>query len=289
MPADLAACRSALRHEGSSVSSLWAGTTTPAASITPGPSPGRPIPARHRADVDLGQEIGLMVADEPGQPGPGGQGPVNVVAGPGVVGHQVPPVHGEQGSARQERADAVGEDLLEMPVAEVVQDLREHDEIETPGWPLPGDLALLDLPEGKPVRRLLGEVPVVAVRADGRAHVLADRCSHMSGPLSGGELTDGCLPVPGTAGCSGSPTGPWSAGPPPPRGRPSRPVRPTAPSRSASPASAEPRPTHLMRVSYVQSWCAAGVCARACSRLVKLGITRSRPVIAKMRAAAPPP
>lgn len=137
-----------------------------------------------------------MVADEPGQPGPGGQGPVNVVAGPGVVGHRVPPVHGEQGSARQERADAVGEDLLEIPVAEVVQDLREHDEIETPGWPLPGDLALLDLPEGKPVRRLLGEVPVVAVRADGRAHVLADRCSHMSGPLSGGELTDGCLTCP---------------------------------------------------------------------------------------------
>ncbi|HEY1004328.1 MAG TPA: Rieske (2Fe-2S) protein [Streptosporangiaceae bacterium] len=25
---------------------------------------------------------------------------------------------------------------------------------------------------------------------------LADRCSHMSGPLSGGELTDGCLTCP---------------------------------------------------------------------------------------------
>ena len=138
-----------------------------------------------------------MVADQ-GQPGREGLGPVNVVAGPGVVGHRVPPVHGEQGSARQERADAVGEDLLEIPVAEVVQDLREHDEIETPGWPLPGDLALLDLPEGKPVRRLLGEVPVVAVRADGRAHVLADRGCRpaCTAARSGGELTDGCLTCP---------------------------------------------------------------------------------------------
>ena len=53
-----------------------------------------------------------------------------------------------------------------------------------------------DLPEGKPVRELLGEVPVVAVRVDGAVHVLADRCSHMSGPLSGGELADGRLTCP---------------------------------------------------------------------------------------------
>jgi nitrite reductase/ring-hydroxylating ferredoxin subunit len=48
---------------------------------------------------------------------------------------------------------------------------------------------------------LLGEVPVVAVRAGGEVHVLADRCSHMSGPLSEGELSDGefadgCLTCP---------------------------------------------------------------------------------------------
>jgi nitrite reductase/ring-hydroxylating ferredoxin subunit len=53
-----------------------------------------------------------------------------------------------------------------------------------------------DLPEGKPVRELLGEVPVVAVRVDGSVSVLADRCSHMSGPLSGVELADGCLTCP---------------------------------------------------------------------------------------------
>jgi nitrite reductase/ring-hydroxylating ferredoxin subunit len=57
-------------------------------------------------------------------------------------------------------------------------------------------MAPADLPEGTPVRRLLGEVPVVAVRAGGTVHVLADRCSHMSGPLSDSELTDGCLTCP---------------------------------------------------------------------------------------------
>jgi nitrite reductase/ring-hydroxylating ferredoxin subunit len=45
-----------------------------------------------------------------------------------------------------------------------------------------------ELPEGKPVRRLLGEVPLVAVRSGGEIHVLADRCSHMSGSLAEGDL-----------------------------------------------------------------------------------------------------
>lgn len=52
------------------------------------------------------------------------------------------------------------------------------------------------LPEGKPVRMMLGEVPLVVIRADGLVHVLADRCSHMSGPLSDGALADGCLTCP---------------------------------------------------------------------------------------------
>jgi nitrite reductase/ring-hydroxylating ferredoxin subunit len=63
-----------------------------------------------------------------------------------------------------------------------------------PGWQ--HLMASADLPEGKPVREMLGEIPVVAVRVDGAVHVLADRCSHMSGPLSGGELADGCLTCP---------------------------------------------------------------------------------------------
>jgi nitrite reductase/ring-hydroxylating ferredoxin subunit len=61
----------------------------------------------------------------------------------------------------------------------------------TPGWHWL--MVAADLPAGKPVRRLLGEVPVVAIRDGSAVHVLADRCSHMSGPLSEGELSDGEL------------------------------------------------------------------------------------------------
>src|SRR5690348_2663329 len=63
-----------------------------------------------------------------------------------------------------------------------------------PGWQhlMPAS----DLPVGKPVRQMLGEVPVVAVRTGGAVYVLADRCSHMSGPLSDSELADGCLTCP---------------------------------------------------------------------------------------------
>jgi nitrite reductase/ring-hydroxylating ferredoxin subunit len=63
-----------------------------------------------------------------------------------------------------------------------------------PGWHYL--MVAADLPEGQPVRRLVGEVPVVAIRTDGRVHALADRCSHMSGPLSDGDLADGCLSCP---------------------------------------------------------------------------------------------
>ena len=71
---------------------------------------------------------------------------------------------------------------------------EEVPHLVEPGW---HDLmAAADLPEGKPVRQMAGEVPVVAIRSDGQVHVLAERCSHMSGPLSGGELADGCLTCP---------------------------------------------------------------------------------------------
>jgi nitrite reductase/ring-hydroxylating ferredoxin subunit/uncharacterized membrane protein len=76
---------------------------------------------------------------------------------------------------------------------------EEVPHLVEPGWQ---HLMLAsDLPAGKPVRQLLGEVPVVAIRVDGTVHVLADRCSHMSGPLSEGELSggglgDGCLTCP---------------------------------------------------------------------------------------------
>ena len=71
---------------------------------------------------------------------------------------------------------------------------EEVPHLVEPGWHYL--MAAAGLPEGKPVRQMAGEVPVVAIRSGGRVHVLADRCSHMSGPLSDGELADGCLTCP---------------------------------------------------------------------------------------------
>jgi nitrite reductase/ring-hydroxylating ferredoxin subunit len=63
-----------------------------------------------------------------------------------------------------------------------------------PGW---HDLmAAAGLPDGRPVRKMLGEVPVVIIRQGRGVHALAGRCSHMSGPLSDSDLEDGCLTCP---------------------------------------------------------------------------------------------
>jgi nitrite reductase/ring-hydroxylating ferredoxin subunit len=63
-----------------------------------------------------------------------------------------------------------------------------------PGW---HDLmAVTDLAERQPARRMLGDVPLVVIRDGPRIHALADRCSHLSGPLSGGDLSGGCLTCP---------------------------------------------------------------------------------------------
>jgi nitrite reductase/ring-hydroxylating ferredoxin subunit/uncharacterized membrane protein len=71
---------------------------------------------------------------------------------------------------------------------------EEVPHLVKPGWQYL--MTAADLPEGKPVHQLLGEIPVVVIRTNGAVRVLADRCSHMSGPLSGGELADGCLTCP---------------------------------------------------------------------------------------------
>jgi nitrite reductase/ring-hydroxylating ferredoxin subunit len=63
-----------------------------------------------------------------------------------------------------------------------------------PGWH--DVMPLAELSDRKPARRMLGDVPVVVVRDGDRVHVLADRCSHLSGPLSGGHYHDGCLTCP---------------------------------------------------------------------------------------------
>ena len=71
---------------------------------------------------------------------------------------------------------------------------EEVPHLVKPGWH--HLMTSADLPEGTPVHEMLGEIPVVAIRAGGTVHVLADRCSHMSGPLSDGKLADGCLTCP---------------------------------------------------------------------------------------------
>jgi nitrite reductase/ring-hydroxylating ferredoxin subunit len=63
-----------------------------------------------------------------------------------------------------------------------------------PGWhDLMPATALTDR---SPVKRMLGDVPVVVIRDGRQVHVLAERCSHLSGPLSEGELAGDCLTCP---------------------------------------------------------------------------------------------
>ncbi|MFJ5657378.1 Rieske (2Fe-2S) protein [Streptomyces microflavus] len=72
----------------------------------------------------------------------------------------------------------------------------EHGaELVGTGWHTVGELG--DFPVGTPVRRHLGAVPVVVVREpSGALRVLADRCSYMRGPLSEGQVIDGCIRCP---------------------------------------------------------------------------------------------
>lgn len=45
-----------------------------------------------------------------------------------------------------------------------------------------------DLPDGRPVQRQAGDVPIFVLRRDEQVTVLADRCPHLSAPLSDGEV-----------------------------------------------------------------------------------------------------
>lgn len=64
----------------------------------------------------------------------------------------------------------------------------------------PGDwtpvVAESELVEGEPHRAEIDGVPVVVVRSGGQVYALADRCSHRGGPLSDGEVADGCITCP---------------------------------------------------------------------------------------------
>jgi nitrite reductase/ring-hydroxylating ferredoxin subunit/uncharacterized membrane protein len=75
---------------------------------------------------------------------------------------------------------------------------EETPHLVTPGWQ---DLVpLAELTPGKPGQVMLGAVPVFVLRDGDQVHVLANKCSHLSGPLSDGELSgsgdDTCVTCP---------------------------------------------------------------------------------------------
>ncbi|GAA1281655.1 hypothetical protein GCM10009609_52510 [Pseudonocardia aurantiaca] len=64
--------------------------------------------------------------------------------------------------------------------ADRVRDLAPHD------WRSLG--ALTDLPDGTPVRREAGDVPVFVLRRGSEVTALSDSCPHLAAPLSEGEV-----------------------------------------------------------------------------------------------------
>ena len=79
-----------------------------------------------------------------------------------------------------------------------VNHAEETPHLVTPGWQ---DLVpLAELTPGKPGQVMLGAVPVFVLRDGDQVHVLANKCSHLSGPLSDGELSgsgdDTCVTCP---------------------------------------------------------------------------------------------
>ena len=57
-------------------------------------------------------------------------------------------------------------------------------------------IAEAELADGAPHRAEVGGVPVMVVRDRGQVYALADHCSHRGGPLSDGEIDDGCVTCP---------------------------------------------------------------------------------------------
>ncbi|MBK3639883.1 Rieske 2Fe-2S domain-containing protein [Streptomyces sp. MBT33] len=72
---------------------------------------------------------------------------------------------------------------------------EEVPHVVSPGWHRIG--AVAEFPAGQAVRRTVDNVPVLVVReSGGTLHALADRCSHLAGPLSEGTIADGCVRCP---------------------------------------------------------------------------------------------
>ncbi|MFI6208442.1 Rieske 2Fe-2S domain-containing protein [Streptomyces sp. NPDC051041] len=72
---------------------------------------------------------------------------------------------------------------------------EEVPHVVTEGWHRIGGVD--EFPAGQPVRRSVDDVPVLVVReTGGQIHALAERCSHLAGPLSEGTVADGCVTCP---------------------------------------------------------------------------------------------
>ncbi|MEV6958674.1 Rieske (2Fe-2S) protein [Streptomyces sp. NPDC051207] len=72
---------------------------------------------------------------------------------------------------------------------------EEVPHVFTEGWHRIGTVD--EFPAGQPVRRSVDDVPVLVVRElGGTIHALAERCSHLAGPLSEGTVADGCVRCP---------------------------------------------------------------------------------------------
>ncbi|MFI1564332.1 Rieske 2Fe-2S domain-containing protein [Streptomyces sp. NPDC020490] len=72
---------------------------------------------------------------------------------------------------------------------------EEVPHVVTQGWHAIGSVH--EFPAGQAVRRTVDDVPVMVVREiGGEIHALADRCSHLAGPLSEGTIDDGCVQCP---------------------------------------------------------------------------------------------
>ncbi|MER6630750.1 Rieske (2Fe-2S) protein [Streptomyces sp. NPDC000987] len=72
---------------------------------------------------------------------------------------------------------------------------EEVPHVVTQGWHAIGTVD--EFPAGRAVRRTVDDVPVMVVREiGGEIHALADRCSHLAGPLSEGTIADGCVQCP---------------------------------------------------------------------------------------------
>ncbi|NEY32269.1 Rieske 2Fe-2S domain-containing protein [Streptomyces sp. PRKS01-65] len=72
---------------------------------------------------------------------------------------------------------------------------EEVPHVVTEGWHRVGGVD--EFPAGRPVRRSVDDVPLLVVReTGGTIHALAERCSHLAGPLSEGTVADGCVTCP---------------------------------------------------------------------------------------------